>query len=172
MKRNKLFYSILGMVVLTLLACNSILPFGGSAVAIKDLPAYTGATELKEGESNIGNTLAKNMEQDAAIKKAMGNLGGGGKLEQRGLQLPAEATWEQVKSFYDKQLGDSGWKSGLGGLAGGLVDVNAVMGAANQDNDLFQTAIWSKDKQTLTLVMITDPTDKTQKQLIMSLSTQ
>jgi len=60
----------------------------------------------------------------------------------------------------------------LGGVANSFVDVNAIMETANQGNELFQTAIWSKDKQTLTLVMVTDPTDQTKKQLLFSLSTR
>jgi hypothetical protein len=37
---------------------------------------------------------------------------------------------------------------------------------------LFQTALWSKDKQTLAIVMMTDPTDPAKKEMIMSLSTR
>jgi hypothetical protein len=46
------------------------------------------------------------------------------------------------------------------------------MGAANQGNKLFHTAIWSKDKQTLTVVMVNSPTDKKQRELVLSLSTR
>ncbi len=166
------FVALLGLLILPLLACNTVMGlFGGGAVAIGDLPVYPGATELKEGESNIGDTLAQNMEQDAAMRQAMGALGSG-KVEQKGFQLPADATWDQVKSFYSKELEGAGWSSGLGGIAGSMVDVNAMMEAANQGNELFQTAIWSKSKQNLTVVMVTDPTDQTQKQLIFSLSSQ
>lgn len=157
---------IISLVGFGLLACNS----GSSAVAINDLPAYPNATELKAGESNIGDTLAQNAQQDAALRQALGGLKG--KVEQKGFQLPADTTWEQVKSFYEKELKGSGWSSGLGGVANSLVDVNAVMESANQGNDLFQTALWSKNKQNLTIVMMTDPTDQTKKHLILSLSTQ
>lgn len=171
--KNRLSLITFSLITLALLACNSILPFGsgGSAVTASALPVYPGATELKEGESTIGNTLAQNMEQDAAMREAMGALGSGS-IEQKGFQLPAEATWEQVKAFYEKELTAAGWQSGLGGIAGNMVDVNAMMEAANQGNELFQTALWSKGKQTLTTVMITDPSDGTQKELILSLSTQ
>ena len=163
-------FLLLGLTLFSLLACSSILPFGGSAATLSDVPVYPGATELVEGESNIADTLAKNVEQNEAMKQAMSGMGS--TIDQKGFQLPAEATWEEVKAFYGKELEAAGWSSGLGGIAGGFVDVNAVMEAANQGNDLFQTTLWSKDKQTLTAVMVTDPTDTTQKQLIFSLSSQ
>lgn len=169
--KRKLSPIIISLIILSALACNSILPFGSSAVAISDLPVYPNAAELKAGESVIGDTLAQNEEQDAAMREALGALGSGS-TEQRGFQLPGDATWEQVKSFYEKELSAAGWSSGVGGFASNFVDVNAMMEAANQGNELFQTAIWSKDKQTLTVVMMTDPTDQAQKQLILSLSTQ
>jgi hypothetical protein len=141
----------------------------GGNVASGDLPKYPGAEELKAGNSAIGSTLAQNMKKDAAIRQAMGT---GGKIEQTGYILPADAAWEQVKSFYDKELKAGGWESGLGGVAGGFVDINAVMGAANQGNDLFQTAIWSKGKQTLTVVMSISSTDRKQHELILSLASR
>jgi hypothetical protein len=153
-------FFILTVFLIVLSAC------GGNTSA-GDLPKFPGATELKAGESTIGNTLAQNMKQDTAMRQAMG---AGGKTEQMGFKLPSDTTWEQVKNFYDKELKAVGWESGLGSVAGGFVDINAVMGAANQGNDLFQTAIWSKGKQTLTLSMVTSPTDRKQRELILSLS--
>ena len=46
------------------------------------------------------------------------------------------------------------------------------MDQANQANTLFQTAIFSKDKQTLTVMRVVDPTDAAKVQMILSLSTQ
>lgn len=154
--------TVLAIVLIVLPGC------GGSATS-GDLPTYPGAIELKAGASAIGDTLALNMKQDAGLRQVMG---AGGKIEQRGFTLPADATWEQVKGFYEKELTAGGWQSGLGGVAGGFVDINTVMGAANQGNDLFQTSFWSKGKQTLTVAMIAVPTDKKQRQLILSLSTR
>jgi hypothetical protein len=171
MEHAKLSVGLIVGLALSLLACNSLLPFsfGSSPAAISELPVYPNAVELKEGESNIGDTLAQNMQQDAAMRQA---IGVGGQTEQRGFTLPSETTWDQVKAFYEKELTAGGWSSGLGGIANSVVDVNAMMEAANQGNELFKTALWSKGKQTLTVVMVTDPTDETQKQLILSLSTQ
>jgi hypothetical protein len=163
MKKNIL---LLFAVLFVFLA---IQPACGGNVSAGNLPSFPGATELKPGESTIGNTLAQNMKQDTDIRQAMGT---GGKIEQTGFKLPGGTTWEQVKNFYDKELKSKGWESGLGGVAGGFVDINAVMGAANQGNDLFQTAIWSKGKQTLTVAFVTSPTDKKQQELILSVSTR
>ena len=163
-------YSVISLVVasvisLLLVAC------GSKPAAIADLPVYPKAVQLEAGDSTIANTLQKNMEQDAAIRKSMGALGSG-KTEQAGFQLPADTSWDEVKAFYAKQLEGSGWSSGLGGVAGMAVDVNAMMGAANQGNDMFQTAMWSKDKQTLTVVYSVDPTNQNEKMLILSLSSR
>ena len=76
-------------------------------MAICELPVYPGAIELKEDESNIGDTLPQNTEQDAVIRLALGPLGSGS-TEPKGFQLSADATWEQVKGFYDKALADAG----------------------------------------------------------------
>jgi hypothetical protein len=162
---KKQYWLVLAFAVVVLVSLSAC----GGSVSSGDLPKYPGATELKAGESAIGSTLAQNMKQDSAVRQAMG---AGGKIEQKGFTLPGDASWEQVKAFYDKELKATGWESGLGGVAGGFVDVNAVMGAANQGNDLFQTSIWSKGKQTLTVAMIVSPTDRKQRELILSLSSQ
>jgi len=156
-------FLLLGVVVLSFAAC------GGKAAGIGDLPVYTGAVELKAGDSAIGNTLANNTNQDAAMRKAMG---AGGSTVQRGFTLPTDATWDTVKAFYEKELKASGWTSGLGGVAGGMFDVNSVMNTANQGNKMAQTEIFSKGKQTLTLLMTTNPIKTEEKTLILSLSTR
>lgn len=153
---------VLSLLMMALVGC-------GSAPTVNDIPVYPGATELKEGENNVADTLAKNMEQDAALRQALNT---GGKIEQKGFQLPAEASWDQVKGFYDKELPSKGWASGLGGIAGSFIDVNQVLETANQSNDLFKTAIFSKDKQTLTVMVVIDASDQSKKQLLFSLSTQ
>jgi hypothetical protein len=156
--------TLLLAVVLLLVAC------GGQEATLSEAPVYPGATELKAGESTVGDTLAKNVEQNAALKQAMGGMGN--TIDQKGFQLPAEATWDQVKNHYNQELANDGWKSGLGGIAASFVDINAIMETANEGNELFKMAIWSKDKQTLTVVMVTDPADAMQKQLLLSLSSQ
>ena len=153
---TKLFAAILTICALLLAAC------GGSPPAtLADIPAFPGAAELKAGDSNIADTLANNNQADAALRA---QLGTGGKTEQKGFSLPSDAKWDQIKSFYDEKLKASGW--GTNSL------VSGIMEQANQGNDLFQTANWQKDKQNVTIVMVTSPTDNAQKQLIVSLSSQ
>jgi len=154
---------LIGTVVLLLAAC------GAKTAGLGDLPVFPGSTELKAGDSRIAETLAKNNEQDASMRRAMG---AGGQTEQRGFSLPADTTWDKVKTYYETELKSRGWASGLGGIAGGMVDVNAMMNTANQANDLFQTMIFSKGKQTLTIILTVSPTDASQKTLIQSLSTR
>ena len=72
---------------------------GGSLVTIAELPVYPDAKELAAGESAIGNTLQKNMSQDAALRQT---AGAGGKTEQRGFTLPADASWERSTRFIPK----------------------------------------------------------------------
>jgi hypothetical protein len=156
------------LALITMLALSMLLSACGSKpVALADLPVYTGATELKPGESNIADTLQSNGQQDAAMRQAVGT---GGSTEQKGFDLPAEATWDQVKSFYTDKLKASGWNEGMGGPAGSMA--SDIMNQANAGNELFQTALYSKDKQTLTVIRVADPTDTSKVQLILSLSTQ
>ncbi len=156
---------LLSVLFVLMIAC------GGKSVGIGDIPAYPGAVELKADDSQIAATLAKNTEQDAAMRKAMG---AGGETVQKGYSLPADATWDAVKAFYEKELKAQGWQSGLGGVSGmtGGIDVNSMMGMATQGNtNAPQTMIFSKSKQTLTMIMTPDPL-KNQKTLIFSLSSR
>ncbi len=139
----------------------------GGAAKLADLPVYTNATELKAGESTIGDTLNKNMAQDKAMREAVGV---GGKTEQRGFKLPADATWDQVKAFYTEKLKADGWSEGMGGIGGNLV--NNVMSEVNKSNDMVQTALFSKGNQTLTVLRAVNPTNASEVELILSLSTR
>ncbi|NTV63513.1 MAG: hypothetical protein HGA65_08260 [Oscillochloris sp.] len=140
---------------------------GSKPVTLADLPVYEGATELKPGESNLADTLQQNGQQSTAMGQA---LGAGGSTEQKGFDLPAETTWDQVKTFYTDKLKASGWAEGMSGPGASIA--NQALSQVNQGNDLFQMTIFSKDKQTLTVMRVADPTDATKVQLILSLSTQ
>jgi hypothetical protein len=156
------------LTLITLLSSALLLAACGSKpVAMADLPVYPGATALKPGESNIADTLKNNGQQDAAVRQAAGV---GGSTEQKGFDLPTEATWDQVKTFYTDKLKAGGWAEGMGGPGGNIA--SQMMAQANQGNDLFQTTIFSKDKQTLTVIRVADPIDKSKVQLILSLSSQ
>lgn len=149
------------LTALTLLAAVALSACGSKPAALSDIPAYPGATALTPGESPLADTLSQNNQTDAAMR---GQLGVGGKTEQQGYRLPAEATWEQVQGFYTEQLSAAGW--GTNSM------VSGIMAQANQGNELFQTANWQKDGQNVTVVMLTSPTDAGEKELIISLSSQ
>jgi hypothetical protein len=156
----------MALLITLLMAMSVLVACGGRPVAVSDIAVYTGATLLRAGEDPIADTLIQNMEQDASMRT---NIGVGGSIEQTAYRLPAGTTWEQVKGFYDKELAAAGWKSGAGGPAGSMA--SSIMESANAGNTLFQTAIWSKGKQTLTLVRNVNPTNEAEVYLMMSLNT-
>ena len=145
-------------VLLVVAGCGSRKP-----VTIGELEAYPGAVELRAGEARVGDTLARNAQQDAALR---GAVGAGGRTEQKGYRLPRGTRWDEVRGFYDGTLKATGWESGAGGLAGGMV--SSVLGAVSRSNDAVQTAMWSRGKQTLMVVMVS----QRQPELVLSLSTR
>lgn len=150
------------VIAIMLTAC------GASPVAIADLPKFPDATELKPGESRIGDTLQNNMATDASMRQAAGV---GGKTEQIGFSLPVETTWDKVKGFYADKLKAAGWSEGMGGIANQVVDVNKMMDVAN-DQSPIKTTIFSRGNQVLSVIWVQLPTDDTVKELILSLSTR
>ncbi|MFZ0547024.1 MAG: hypothetical protein WAM60_16385, partial [Candidatus Promineifilaceae bacterium] len=90
-------------------------------------------------------------------------------VEQKAFRLPAGTTWDQVNSFFGSELDTAGWDSGIGGIGGDLA--SSALETANASNDAFQTAIWSKGKQNLTVIRSTDFTNPDQPYLILSLAT-
>jgi hypothetical protein len=135
--------ALLALALVTLTACGAPAP----AATLADVPAFTGATELKPGENPIADTLVENMKQAGTM---------GTSLEQKVFAAPADAGWDAVKSFYDGKLGESGWKP-------------ASMPVAMPANDMFQLAIYQRGSQNLTVMLLTDPSSS-DKFLIYSLS--
>ena len=156
---KKLVYVL--VLLLFLAAC------GGGTVTVNDIPAYPEAQALEPGTDPVADTLVDNMMQDAQIRDSV-NVGG--QIEQKAYRLPAGTSWSDVESFYNNQLGDEGWENGLGGIAGNIA--GDVMSTVNEGNDMMQTGIWSKGKQTLTLVRVAESVDENGTfLLIMSLAT-
>lgn len=149
-------------VTLTLIAIALLAACGGSPPAtLSDIPTYPDAVELKPGESTIGDTLAQNNQMDTALR---GQLGVGGKTEQKGYRLPKDVQWDQVKGFYEEKLKAAGWSSNS--------LVSGIMEQANQGNDLFRIVNWQRGSQNVSVIMLTSPTNADEKELIISLSTQ
>ncbi len=157
MNYRKLMFVVALLVVsaVALTACGG----GTQPVALNDIPAYAGAKEFKPGESQIGDTLAKNMQTNASLTQAMGT---GGKLEQKGFQLPDGTSWDQVQKFYDDKLKSTGWNTDA--------TTASVLAAVNQANDTFQTATYLRGNQTLAIIRMVEPISK-QVWLFLSLNT-
>lgn len=152
-------FAVFALLMLGLVAC------GSPAATLADIPAYTGATELVPGEDPIADTMVQNMQQDAQIRS---QVGVGGSIEQKAYRLPTTATWDDVKSFYASTLEGDDWESGLGGPGGNLA--SDIMESANAANDMFQTAIWSRGKQNLTIIRTANPTNAEDVFLMLSLA--
>lgn len=155
---KKLFvlFAFAAVLMLALTACGG----GTSPLTANDLPAYPGATALQPGDSKLAQTLSNNSQQITALTQAAGV---NGKTEQKGFSLPADATWDAVKKFYDDKLTAGGW-----GAPGGVA--NNVLAQVNSMNDSFQTATYTRGNQTLALVRMVDPISK-DVTLIFSLNT-
>ncbi len=168
-KMGKATMRFMGFIALTSLVIAMIVTAACSSkpLSLDDVPAYPGAVVHTAEQGGIGATLDKNMQTDAAVRKAVGV---GGSTQQKGFRLPNNATWDDVKRFYDDKMKAQGWASGGGGKAGDMV--SGVMDAVNQNNPMSQTAIWAKGKQNLTIIMVTNPINKTDKDLLISLSTR
>lgn len=134
---------------------NSSSDSGDGAATLASIAAPDGATEL---DANVAKTLGNNNAASAILSA---QLGTGGKTEQKGYDLPADADWNNIKSFYDGKFGDWDKNSQLA----------SALDAVNSSNPLFKIANWQKDGQNVSVIMITDPIDATKKQLIVSLHT-
>ncbi|MBK8430657.1 MAG: hypothetical protein IPL28_04935 [Chloroflexi bacterium] len=148
-------------LLLALVACG-----GGGNVTVADLPTYPDAVRLQAGEDPIADTWANNMAQNAAMTSS---LGVGGSIEQVAFRLPAGTTWDQLNGFLTTELDTAGWETGMGGPGGDIA--SQALASANAGNDMFQTAMWNKGDQILTVFRLTDPNNAEQPYLIVSLNT-
>ena len=142
-----------GILVIALVAL--LAACGGTPATMNDIPAMPGATAV---DANIANTLANNMQQDAAMRQAMGV---GGKTEQKGYSVAKDTTWDQVKGFYGDKLKGAGWENNN--------MVSNIMAQANAANEMYQTEMWKKGNQTLTVILLKDPVSG-DKHLLLSLA--
>ena len=153
------FFAVFTLLLFVLAAC------GSPTATLNDIPAVSGATELVSGEDPIADTMVQNMQQDAQLRT---QIGVGGSIEQKAYRLPVDTSWDKVKSFYATTLEGDGWTSGLGGAGGDLA--SGIMDSANAANPLFQTAVWSRGKQNLTVIRTVDPTNEEDVFLMLSLA--
>jgi hypothetical protein len=99
----------------------------------------------------------------------------GQKIEQKAFNLPKDASWDKLIGFYTEQLKAKGWKEGVAarGLGSGMANdmVKKAMAQANAGSDLFKTAIFTRDRQTLTIMRLANATGNNEAQLLVSLNT-
>ena len=103
-RQKRIFVFLLGtLVLLWASAC------GGSSatpVAMGDVPVYTGAAPVEQGENFVVDAIVEGIEQSTA-----GMTSEVGSMETGLYSLPAGTTWADVKSFYSSNLADTDWKA-------------------------------------------------------------
>jgi hypothetical protein len=101
MKRHKKILTIsLSVTILALaLACGG----GGTPVPMSDIPVYDGATSTTAGDDPLVDLVVESMEEAVAGENIT--------METNTYALPDDATWSDVKSFYNDKLEGSDWKS-------------------------------------------------------------
>jgi hypothetical protein len=112
-RRVSVFLSTL--LLLSLAAC------GGQPVAFADLPMLPDAAPLEEGTNTIADSVSSSFKESLSGE----NVG----VELKLYAVPAETSWEQIKTFYTDQLAATDWKS----------DERIA-----QDSDAFKTVGWTR----------------------------
>ena len=87
---------IAGLLLSLLFAFILVACGGGTPVALATIPVPPAATQLQAGSDPLADLLADGMRQSMSQQ--------GGTVEVQLYTLPAEATWEQVKGFYEHEV--------------------------------------------------------------------
>lgn len=94
--RNFISFLLLGALVgLLLLAC------GTEPVMISDVPVYPGAEPMAGGQSQMADELA------GIIRNSAGGEGVG--VEINLYSLSAEISWDDIKTYYNRELAGTDW---------------------------------------------------------------
>jgi hypothetical protein len=94
---------LISAAVLLVLTLSSLAACGAPPVAMSDIPVLPQAAPLEKGKNPIADAAS-----DAMDKALTGeNL----KSEFKLYSVPADVTWDQVKSFYTDKLSSGDWKS-------------------------------------------------------------
>lgn len=103
------------LIAVVLVGCS-----GGTPVTFDAIPLPPDATQLVAGSNPLADSLAD------SVRQSMGQQGGS--IDLQLYRLPADAQWEQVKSFYEQQVtGD--WQT------------EAQLA---QDSEAFKTVGWTR----------------------------
>jgi hypothetical protein len=90
-------------VTLVLLVLLSAVACGAKPALIDDLPVYPGAQTMERGQNSLADSVADAMQQSAGEQ--------GLNAQFRFFTLPLDATWDGVKSYYDREMQGLNWKS-------------------------------------------------------------
>jgi hypothetical protein len=94
---------LISATVLIVLALGSLAACGAPPVTMADIPVHPKAAPLEKGKNPIADAAS-----DAMDKSLTGqNL----KNEVKLYSVPADVTWDEIKSFYSESLKGSDWKN-------------------------------------------------------------
>ena len=145
---------VAALMLALLAACGGTSASGGgtSASGGGSLPLFAGAKPL-EGGSPLAIAI------DAA-KQQLKQQQTGADTTVDAYTLPASASFDQVKTFYNDSLSSAGWKDAAGG---------AAMPAMPNGG----TAVWLKnDNEVFTLLVMPDPTGGSQAIMLVAHATK
>ena len=94
---------LISAVLLTLLALTALAACGTPPATLSDIPVHPKATPLEKGKNPIADAAIDAMNKSFADQKL--------KNEVKLYSVPADVTWDQVKSFYTDKLNGGDWKS-------------------------------------------------------------
>lgn len=113
-RRASVFLSLLFLLALT--ACGD-----GQPVAFVDLPMIPDAAPLEEGANTIADSVSNSFKASLSSENV--------EVELKLYAVPAEMSWEQIKTFYTDQLAATDWESDE---------------RITQNSDTFKTVGWTR----------------------------
>jgi hypothetical protein len=93
----------IAIFVLMILILVSVVSCGTEPVAVSEIPVYPGATLMERGQNSIVDELANTIRTSAEAEGVI--------VEMNLYSLPEGTTWDDVKSFYNDELGNTDWMS-------------------------------------------------------------
>ncbi|MFL5803637.1 MAG: hypothetical protein ACJ8CR_18080 [Roseiflexaceae bacterium] len=121
---------LISAAVLVVLALGVLAACGAPPVAMADIPVLSQAAPLEKGKNPVADAASD------ALDKAL--TGQSLKSEVKLYSVPADVTWDQVKSFYTEKLGSGDWKSS---------------DQLTHESDAFSTLGWTRSGESQALVV-------------------
>lgn len=129
---------LLGLLAVGLLVVASLAACGAEPVVMGDVPVYPGTEALPPGENDMADQMANLIRESA---------GGEGLVTDVNLYtLPAEASWDDVRGFYEGELEGTDWEPAP---------------ELAQESEVFNSVGWSRgggaNEQALVVGYVADP---------------